>query len=116
MTSTIASRLNGISGIRMASAPPANPAKSAIQPAVLPISSTSITLWWLSAVVWSRSIASVATATAVSNPIVTSVPRTSLSIVFGTCTTRIFTGVPGCARAGPSQAWFLSVVLRARMP
>ena len=48
------------------------------------MTSTTITRLWLSAVVWSRSIASVATCTAVSKPNVMSVPPRSLSIVFGT--------------------------------
>ncbi len=43
--------------------------------------------WWLSAVVWRRSIASVATCTAVSKPNVMSVAPRSLSIVFGTPST-----------------------------
>src|SRR4029453_1607821 len=41
-------RSNGISGIRIASPPPAVPANRAIHPALLPITSTSITLLWLS--------------------------------------------------------------------
>ncbi len=75
---------NGRSGIRITSAPPASPECSAIQPAWRPITSTIITRLWLSAVVWSRSIASVAICTAVSKPNVMSVPPRSLSIVFGT--------------------------------
>ena len=42
-------------------APPASPAWSAIQPASRPITSTIMTRWWDSAVVWMRSMASVAT-------------------------------------------------------
>ncbi len=75
---------NGISGIRITSAPPATPECNAIQPAVRPITSTTRIRLWLSAVVCSRSIASVAMCSAVSNPNVTSVPPRSLSIVFGT--------------------------------
>jgi hypothetical protein len=52
----------------MTFAPPAIPACSAIQPACLPITSTISARWWLSAVVCSRSIASMAMFTAVSNP------------------------------------------------
>src|SRR6266567_1215917 len=51
------------------------------------ITSTTMTRSWLSAVEWSRSIASVAVATAVSKPKVATVPPTSLSIVLGTPTT-----------------------------
>ena len=81
---------NGRSGMRITSAPPAMPEWSAIQPAWRPITSTTRTRLWLSAVVCRRSIASVATCTAVSNPNVTSVPFRSLSIVFG----RPSTGTP----------------------
>ena len=49
-------------------APPAIPACSAIHPAWRPITSTISTRWWLSAVVCSRSMASVAMLTAVSKP------------------------------------------------
>jgi hypothetical protein len=49
-----------------------------------PITCTTITRWWASAVECSRPIASVATSTAVWKPKVTSVARRSLSIVFGT--------------------------------
>ena len=68
----------------MTSALPAIPASSAIQPAYRPISSSTITRWWLSAVVWSLSSASVAVSTAVWNPKVTYVASRSLSMVFGT--------------------------------
>ena len=47
-------------------APEASPALSAIQPAWRPITSTSMTRWWDSAVLCSRSIASVAICSAVS--------------------------------------------------
>lgn len=46
-----------------------------------------MTRWWDSAVVFSRSMASVATPTAVSKPKVRSVAEMSLSMVFGTPTT-----------------------------
>ena len=69
------------------SAPPAIPDDSAIHPALRPITSTTMSRSWLSAVVWSRSIASVATCTAVANPMHASVPDRSLSIVFGMPTT-----------------------------
>ena len=81
--------------MRITSAPPAMPAQSAIQPAFRPITSTTITRSWASAVVCSRSIASTAMPTAVSKPNVTSVPRTSLSIVLGT---PITTGRPDWCR------------------
>ena len=69
------------------SAPPAMPLAAAIQPVLRPMTSTTMTRLCDSAVVCSRSIASVQTWTAVSNPIVTSVPAMSLSMVFGTPTT-----------------------------
>ena len=75
---------NGRSGIRITSAPPARPECRAIQPAWRPITSTIITRLCDSAVVCSRSMASVAICTAVSKPKVMSVPARSLSIVFGT--------------------------------
>src|SRR3954451_6258236 len=77
----------GRSGMRITSAPPASPECRAIQPALRPITSTTRLRWWLSAVVWRRSMASVATCTAVSNPNVMSVAPMSLSIVFGTPST-----------------------------
>ena len=77
---------NGISGISTIVAPPAIPAYVAIQPLWRPITSTTMTRSWLSAVVCRRSMASVAICTAVWKPNVTSVPTMSLSIVFGTPT------------------------------
>ena len=59
---------NGCSGMRITLAPPATPACSAIQPAFRPITSTISARWWLSAVVCSRSMASMAMFTAVSKP------------------------------------------------
>ena len=59
----------------------------AMWPAWRPMTSTTITRWWDSAVVWSRSMASTAICTAVSKPKVSSVPDRSLSMVFGTPTT-----------------------------
>ena len=87
----------GRSGMRITSAPPARPECRAIQPAWRPMTSTTRIRLWLSAVVCRRSMASVATCTAVSKPKVTSVPPRSLSIVFGTPTT----GRPcsACSRA-----------------
>ena len=70
-------------------APPAMPDSSAIQPACRPMTSTTITRWCDSAVVFSRSMASVATPTAVSKPKVRSVAEMSLSMVLGTPTTGI---------------------------
>ena len=83
--------------MRITSALPAMPLLSAIHPAWRPISSTTITRSWLSAVECSLSMASVAVATAVSKPKVTTVPATSLSIVLGTPTTLI----PFCQRSCP---------------
>jgi hypothetical protein len=71
-------------GTRIASAPPAMPAYVAIHPACRPITSRTITRLCDSAVECSRSTASVAVRTAVENPMVRSVPATSLSMVFGT--------------------------------
>ena len=59
---------NRTSGMRIAFAPPAMPECSAIQPACRPITSTISTRWCDSAVVCSRSIASIAMLTAVSKP------------------------------------------------
>ena len=70
----------------MACAPAAMPECSAIQPVWRPMTSTISTRWCDSAVVFSRSRASVATPTAVSKPKVTSVEAMSLSMVFGTPT------------------------------
>ena len=72
--------------MRMTSAPPATPLCNAIQPALRPITSTTMMRRCASAVVWSRSMASVAKLTAVSNPNELLVPTMSLSIVFGTPT------------------------------
>ena len=72
----------------MTLAPPAMPECRAIQPACRPITSTTRTRWWDSAVVCSRSMASVAMFTAVSKPKVKSVASRSLSMVLGTPTTR----------------------------
>ena len=58
----------GCSGMRMTSAPPAIPLITAIQPVCRPITSTTMTRLCDSAVVCSRSIASVQIATAVSKP------------------------------------------------
>ena len=58
----------GCSGMRITSAPPAMPLITAIQPVWRPITSTTITRLCDSAVVCSRSIASVQIATAVSKP------------------------------------------------
>ena len=55
-----------------------------MKPASRPISSSTMTRWCASAVVCSRSSASVAIIRAVSKPKVTSVPPMSLSIVLGT--------------------------------
>ena len=62
------STVMGCSGIRITSAPPAIPLITAIQPVWRPITSTTMTRLWDSAVVWSRSIASVQIETAVSKP------------------------------------------------
>ena len=68
----------------MTSAPPEMPLAAAIQPVLRPITSSTMTRLCDSAVVCSLSMASVQMCTAVSKPIVTSVPARSLSIVFGT--------------------------------
>jgi hypothetical protein len=78
------SRSNGISGMRMMSEPEATPAWRASQPAFRPMTSTTMTRWCEAAVVWTRSRASVATATADWKPKVMSEPQRSLSIVLGT--------------------------------
>ena len=62
------SRSKGTSGMRMTLAPPAMPECSAIQPACRPMTSQMRMRWCDSAVVCSRSIASVAMLTAVSKP------------------------------------------------
>ena len=62
------STVSGCSGIRITSAPPAMPLITAIQPVWRPITSTTMTRLCDSAVVCSRSIASVAIETAVSKP------------------------------------------------
>jgi len=84
----------GISGIRITSAPPAMPAPSASQPALWPITSTTMMRWWLWAVLCRRSTASVAMPSAVSKPKVVSVIATSLSIVLG----RVMMLSPFCIR------------------
>jgi len=76
----------GASGTTIAVAPPAMPACNAIHPASRPMTSTTMMRSWLSAVVCSRSMASVAICTAVWKPKVASVPTTSLSMVLGTPT------------------------------
>src|SRR5437588_723276 len=81
------SRSKGTSGTRTASAPPASPPAAATHPASRPITSTTMMRWCDSVVECSLSIASMTALTAVSNPMVTSVPRTSLSIVLGMPTT-----------------------------
>ena len=68
-------------------APPAMPDHTAMWPAWRPMTSTTITRWCEADVVWSRSMASVAICTAVSNPKVISVALRSLSMVLGTPTT-----------------------------
>ena len=68
----------------MTAAPPAMPDQVAMWPAWRPMTSTTITRWWDSAVVCSRSMASTAICTAVSKPKVSSVPERSLSMVLGT--------------------------------
>ncbi len=88
MRAHTASMSNGCSGTSTMSAPPAIPEYTAIQPAWRPITSTTITRSWLSAVVCRRSIASVAICTAVWKPNVKSVAERSLSIVLGTPTAR----------------------------
>ena len=81
--------LYGISGNKITSPPPAMPEYKAIQPDLCPITSITITRLCELAVECNRSMASVATLTAESNPKVVSVPHTSLSIVLGIETTLI---------------------------
>ena len=79
----------GSSGIRISAGPRRRcPSTSRSSPACRPMTSHTITRSCDSAVVCSRSMASVAICTAVSKPNVTSVADRSLSIVFGTPTTR----------------------------
>ena len=87
MWRTTSSMSNGRSGMRIASAPPAMPLHSAMWPALRPMTSTTMTRLWDSAVVCRRSIASVTICTAVWKPKVKSVAERSLSIVLGTPTT-----------------------------
>ena len=68
MWRTTSVRSMGRSGTRITSAPPAIPEWSAMCPAWRPITSQTMTRLWASAVEWSRSMASVAMVTAVSNP------------------------------------------------
>ena len=103
--SQTSSMSNGRSGISTTVAPPAMPAWVAIHPLWRPMTSTTITRSWLSAVVCSRSIASVAIWTAVLNPNVTSVPSMSLSIVLGT---------PTIGR--PCSVWSLQATLSDPLP
>jgi hypothetical protein len=93
------SNVQGISGIRITSPPPAMPAYSAIQPAWRPITSSTMTRSWLAAVVCSRSSASVAHSTALKKPNVNAVLDRSLSIVLGTPTTGMPCSWNCCATA-----------------
>ena len=78
------------------------PAASVSQPARWPMTSARMIRWWLWAVLWSRSMASVAMVSEVANPIVASVSTTSLSMVLGSITMlspaltsrRLFLAVP----------------------
>ena len=94
MASQTASTSKGCSGMSVIVAPPAMPAQVAMWPAWRPITSTTITRSWLSAVVCRRSMASTQIWTAVSKPNVSSVADRSLSMVLGTPTT----GTPSAAR------------------
>ena len=89
MCSQTLSMVHGISGMRITCAAPDTPECSAMKPAWRPITSSTMTRSWLSAVVCSLSMASSAVFTAVSKPNVVIVPLTSLSIVFGTPTMRM---------------------------
>ena len=113
MQSPMTSQSNRISGMRIRFAPPATPEWAAIQPAWRPMTSSTITRRWLSAVLARRSSASTATATADWKPKVLSVPGRSLSIVLGTPTT----GTPAsdsawAIRSEPSPP----MQMRASMP
>jgi hypothetical protein len=97
----------------MTSAVAASPEWSAMKPAERPITSITMTRSWLSAVVCSLSIASIAVFTAVSKPKVVTVPLTSLSIVFGTPTMHIPLSTSRCAMSSePSPP----IVMIASMP
>ena len=76
-----------------------NPASSAVSPLRLPNSSTTAMRSWLAAVVRSALIASTDRLTAVEKPMQQSVPKTSLSIVFGT----EITGTPSEARCAEKR-------------
>jgi hypothetical protein len=67
-SSQTSSMLSGTSGMRIAWAPAAMPACSAIQPTCRPMTSATMHRWWESPVVRRRSIASEAMFTAVSKP------------------------------------------------
>ena len=68
IAAAISSTVSSSSGITIPSAPPAIPAKTAIQPVLRPITSTTITRSCDCAVVCRRSIAEVTICTAVSKP------------------------------------------------
>ena len=97
----------------MMAAPPAMPDHVAMWPAWRPMTSTTITRWCDSAVVWSRSMASTAICTAVSKPKVSSVPDRSLSMVFGTPTT--FTP-SWCSLSATPRVSSPPMAMRASMP
>ena len=80
------SRLKGTSGTRMYSAPQAIPASRAIFPANRPITSIMAALSWADAVSRIRLTAPTTALTAVSWPMVSSVPCISLSMVPGMVT------------------------------
>ena len=68
ISTQVSSTVNGYSGMRITSAPPAIPLMTAIQPVWRPMTSTTMTRLCDSAVVCNRSIASVQIETAVSKP------------------------------------------------
>ena len=86
MLLTTFSNLNSFSGIQISSAPAAIPAFKAISPALRPITSTTKVRLCDDEVSRILSKASTTVETAVSNPIVKSVPTISLSIVPGSPT------------------------------
>ena len=105
--------LNGISGTTAYSAPEATAVSSARKPALRPITSTMNRRSWLEAVSLRRMIASRAVFTAVSKPMVSSVPATSLSMVPG----MPMTGIPiSCSAFAPWKDPSPPITMRPSIP
>ena len=88
-TSIICLNLHSFSGTRITSAPTVMPTFNAKNPRFLPITSTMKIRSWEIAVSLILSISVTPVFTAVSKPMVSSVPKTSLSMVAGTPTIRV---------------------------